>query len=77
MRQKDGGTFAELLCRIREANCSKADIALLQTRVVSEDDDNYPDVLNPKDVLVHVYKKMMTIIQKMYLYMYTRRTWML
>ena len=51
MKQKDDATFAELLCRVREANCTKADIALLQTCVVSEDDDNYPE-----DAL-HVYKK--------------------
>ena len=51
MRQKDNATFAELLCRVREAKCTKADIALLQTCVVSEKDDNYPE-----DVL-HVYKK--------------------
>ena len=51
MRQKHDATFAELLSRVREANCTKADIALLQTRVVSENYDNYPE-----DAL-HVYKK--------------------
>ena len=61
MTQKDDATFAELLCRVREANCTKADIALLQTVLFLK-----------KYVLVgasHVH--MLTIVQKMH-FMYIR-----
>ena len=49
MRQKDDAKFAQLLNRVRTASCSKDDIALLKSREISPDMDNYP-----MDIL-HVY----------------------
>ena len=49
MRQKDDAVFAQLLNRVRTATCSKDDIALLKSREISPDMQNYP-----MDVL-HVY----------------------
>ena len=49
MRQKDDAMFAQLLNRVRTASCSKDDIALLKSREISPDMDNYP-----MDIL-HVY----------------------
>lgn len=42
MRQKDDQAFAQLLMRVRTANCSQEDIALLKSRVVSKSDASYP-----------------------------------
>ena len=49
MRQKDDAVFAQLLNRVRTATCSKGDIALLKSREISPDMQNYP-----MDIL-HVY----------------------
>ena len=49
MRQKDDAMFAQLLNHVRTASCSKDDIALLKSREISPDMDNYP-----MDIL-HVY----------------------
>ena len=49
MRQKDDAMFAQLLNRVSTPSCSKDDIALLKSREVSPDMDNYP-----MDIL-HVY----------------------
>ena len=49
MRQKDDQTFAEMLCRIRVGKQTENDIEVLKSRVISPDDENYPE-----DAL-HVY----------------------
>ena len=47
MRQKGGTQFAQLLCRVRTATCTKADIKLLESRAITDDHPNYPhDVLH-------------------------------
>ena len=47
MRQKDDAVFAQLLNRVRTATCSKDDIALLRSREISPDMENYPiDILH-------------------------------
>lgn len=42
MRQKDDKTFGEQLCRIRTGQHNKDDIEMLQSRVIKENDPNYP-----------------------------------
>ena len=50
MRQKDDQHFAQLLMRVRTANCSQDDISLLKSRVISKQDVNYPSQA------LHVFK---------------------
>lgn len=50
MRQRDDHDFAQLLMRVRTATCTKDDITLLKSRVVSKADPSYP-----KEAL-HVFK---------------------
>ena len=47
MRQKNDKTLAELLCRVRMADCTESDIKILKSREIQQD---------PQSVL-HVYKK--------------------
>ena len=42
MRQKDDQQFAQLLMRVRTANCSHDDINVLKSRVISKSDALYP-----------------------------------
>lgn len=42
MRQKDDQTFAQLLMRVRTANCTQEDITILKSRVISKSDPAYP-----------------------------------
>ena len=44
IRQKDDRTFAELLGRVRTGTHTNDDIRMLESRVLSEDDPNYPKV---------------------------------
>ena len=52
MRQRGDSTFAEMLCRVRTANCTPADIDMLKSRESTADMPDYPnDTLH-----VHVYR---------------------
>lgn len=42
MRQREDQAFAQLLMKVRMANCSEDDIELLKSRVVSKSDVSYP-----------------------------------
>ena len=50
MRQRGDNTFAEMLCRVRTANCTPADIEMLKSREITTDIRDYPN-----DAL-HVYR---------------------
>ena len=50
MRQRGDSTFAEMLCRVRTANCTPADIDMLKSRELTADMPDYPN-----DAL-HVYR---------------------
>ncbi len=50
MRQRGDSAFCELLCRIRTADCTERDLAILKSRELSPDMPNYP-----KQAL-HVYR---------------------
>ena len=50
MRQKDDVAFSDLLLRVRKAECTEEDIALLQSREVSTTSEDYPSQA------VHVFK---------------------
>ena len=49
MRQKDQ-QFAQLLCRVRKAECTEDDLDLLKSRTVEDSDPEYPHDS------VHVYR---------------------
>ena len=51
MRQKEDGEFAELLCRVRKAQCTEQDIEVLSSRSVTDDDPEYPSQS------LHVYSR--------------------
>lgn len=42
MRQREDRQFAELLTRVQTATHTKEDIEILKSRVVEDDDPNYP-----------------------------------
>ena len=42
MRQREDRQFAELLCRVRTATHTEQDIEILKSRVVEDDNPNYP-----------------------------------
>ena len=42
MRQREDGQFAQLLCHVRTAACTKQDIDMLMSRGIEDDDPNYP-----------------------------------
>ena len=50
MRQRGDSAFADLLCRVRTDSCTDADIAVLESRVVTPDSPGYPSEA------LHVYK---------------------
>lgn len=50
MRQRGDSAFAEMLCRVRTANCTPADVDMLKSREITSDATNYPN-----DAL-HVYR---------------------
>lgn len=50
MRQRGDHLFCELLCRVRTASCTPADIAILKSRQIATDDPGYPTHA------LHVYK---------------------
>ena len=50
IRQRNDSTFAEMLCRVRTATCTPADVDMLKSRGITTDMPNYPD-----DAL-HVYR---------------------
>ena len=50
MRQRNDSTFAEMLCRVRTATCTPADIDMLKSREITADIPDYPN-----DTL-HVYR---------------------
>ena len=50
MRQRGDLLFCELLCRVRTASCTPADIATLKSRQITTDDPDYPTHA------LHVYK---------------------
>ena len=43
MRQRNDGTFAEMLCRVRTVACTLADIDMLKSREITNDMPNYPN----------------------------------
>ena len=50
MRQRGDSTFAEMLCRVRTATCTPADLDMLKSREITADIPDYPN-----DAL-HVYR---------------------
>lgn len=50
MRQRGDSTFAELLCKVRTASCTDADIAILKSRVITPYSPSYPTEA------LHVYR---------------------
>ena len=50
MRQRGDSTFAELLCRVRTNDCTREDLDILKSRVITADMPNYPTHV------LHVYR---------------------
>ena len=42
MRQRSDSQFAQLFCRVRTATCTKEDIKVLESRIISDNHPNYP-----------------------------------